>query len=71
MGAKRFSDTVYFEHKYITNKLVTPEDDVVQSEQKLTAALKGNLQTDMDESDINQLNKLGAIFNTTAENFWQ
>ena len=71
MGAKRFSDTVYFEHKYITNKLVTPEDDVVQAEQKLTVALKGNLKIDMDESDINHLNKLGAIFNTTAENFWQ
>ena len=46
---------------------MTPEDAVVQAAQQLTAAIKGKLKTAMDESVMDQLNKLDAIFNTTSE----
>ena len=64
------SDKLYLE-KNITNLIVTPEDAVVHSAQQLTAALKGNLMTAMDEIGIDQLNKLDAIFNTTVNNLRQ
>ena len=50
---------------------MTPEDDVMQAVQYLTAALKGNLHIAMDESRIDQIKKLYAMFDTTAKNFQQ
>ena len=50
---------------------MTPEDVVIQAAEKLIEALKLNLTTAMDESVIDQINKLYAIFNTTAKNFLQ
>ena len=50
---------------------MTPEDDVMQAAQYLTAALKGNLHIAMDESRIDQIKKLYAMFDTTAKNFQQ
>ena len=46
-----------------------PEDAVLQAAQQLTIALKGNLTTVMDESRIDQLNKLDTIFNKTTKKF--
>ena len=63
------SDKVYFIQKYITNLTVTPEDAVLQAAKQLTAALKRNLKKYMDENEIDQLNKLDTIFNTTANEF--
>ena len=50
---------------------MTPEDADMKAVQQLTLALKGELQKSMDESGINQLNKLYAMFNTTAEKLRQ
>ena len=63
------SDTVYFKQKYITNTTVTSEDAVVQVAQQLTMALKGNLQKGTEDSRIDQIKNLDAIFNKTAEKF--
>ena len=48
---------------------MTPEDAVLQAAKQLTAALKRNLKKYMDENEIDQLNKLDTIFNTTANEF--
>ena len=65
------SDTVYFKHKYITNTTVTPEDAAARAYQQLTVAQKGNFTASMDENEIDRLNKLDVVFNTTAKKFRQ
>ena len=50
---------------------MTPEDDVIHTEEQLTEALKGNSQTAMDKSGIKQIKKLDVIFNPTARKFHQ
>ena len=69
--SKRVSDKVYFKNKYIKNPTVTPEDTVIQEAQQFTATLKGNVTTSINESEIDQLKKLDAIFNKATNNFRQ
>jgi hypothetical protein len=38
----RISDTVFFQHQYITNPTISPESKVIAATQQLTAALKGS-----------------------------
>ena len=41
----RISDTVTFQHQYITNPTLSPESRVIAAAQQLTAALKGSITT--------------------------
>ena len=43
--ASRISDTVIFQHQYITNPTISPESHVVAAAQQLATALKGNILT--------------------------
>ena len=66
---KGYMKILFFKHKYITNPTATSEDAVVQEAKELTQALKGNLPTFLGKSVIDQLQKLDAIFNETAEKY--
>ena len=48
---------------------MTPEYAVVHAAHQLTATLKEKSKIAMDESGIDQINKLDAIFNTTVKKF--
>ncbi len=57
MGAERISDTVFFQHRYITQPTVTPEDQIVKAVTDLASALKQrvnsqNLTTSALESKL-------------------
>jgi hypothetical protein len=41
----RISDTVAFQHQYITNPMVSPESHVIVAAQQFATALKGNIPT--------------------------
>jgi hypothetical protein len=43
--ATRISDTVAFQHQYITTPTISPESCVIAAAQQLTAALKGSIPT--------------------------
>ena len=68
-GPKDYQKKSTSRKKHITNPTVTPEDEVVQTAQKLIEALKGKLKEAIDKSGINQINKMDAIFNMTTEKF--
>ena len=50
---------------------MTHEYAVLQAEKQLTLAPNENFTTSMNENEIDQLNKLDAVFNTTAKKFRQ
>ncbi len=43
--ATRISDTVFFNHQYITNPTISPESHMVAAAQRLIIALQGNIPT--------------------------
>ena len=49
------SATVFHKHKYITNPGVTPEDEVIATEGKLAAELKGRMANHLIKTELNQL----------------
>ena len=50
---------------------MTPEDAVVHAAQQLIDMLKVKLLEATNKRTIGQLNKMDAMFNITADNFWQ
>ena len=59
--ATRISETVFQNHKYITNPSLTPEDHVMATAGKLASDLKGHMVTNLSETALHQLEQLGAI----------
>jgi hypothetical protein len=62
--ATQVSDTVNFEHQFITNPTVSPESLVVAAAQQLTAALKGNIPG--SNETIDGLTKVSKLFTRIA-----
>ena len=58
--ATRISDTVFFQHQYITNPTISPESSVIAAAQQLTAALKGNIPTGNETAEA--LTKVSELF---------
>ena len=58
--ATRISDTVAFQHQYITNPTLSPESRVIAAAQQLTAALKGSIHTGNDTAVA--LTKVSELF---------
>ena len=56
------TDTVFFKHKHITNKTVTPEDAIFHAAKELTEALKGNVPGSLGEISIEELARVDQIF---------
>jgi hypothetical protein len=59
------SDTVFFQHKYITQPIVTPEDQIVKAIGDLTSTLKQRKNTKGD-AEIEGLQRLRDIFNNAT-----
>ncbi len=49
--ATRISNTVAFQHQYITAPTISPESPVIAAAQQLTAALKGSIPTGNDTAE--------------------
>ena len=62
--ATRVSDTVAFQHQYITNPSVSPESRVIAAAQQLTAALKGSIPTGNETEEA--LTKVSELFTRIA-----
>ena len=58
--ATRISDTVAFQHQYITTPTISPESRVIAAAQQLTAALKGSIPTGNDTAEA--LTKVSELF---------
>jgi hypothetical protein len=65
-NADRILETVFFEHKYLTNPTVTHADNVVDAARALCDALSKKKQG-IHNSTMESLKKLSDIFLTTAE----
>jgi hypothetical protein len=61
----RVSDTVAFQHQYITNPTISPESHVVVAAQQLATALKGNIPAGNKTAEA--LTKVSALFARIAE----
>ena len=55
-------DTVFFKHHYITKPTVTKADVVTNAANNLIDAIKGNLSSAQDESEMEALDRLAQIF---------
>jgi hypothetical protein len=55
-------DTVFFKHHYITKPKVTKADVVTNAANNLIDAIKGNLSSTQDHSDMEALDRLAQIF---------
>ena len=53
-GAGRSTKTVFFKHKHITNRTVTPADDIVHTAKELIEALKGKLPGSLRETSLEE-----------------
>jgi len=62
--ATRISDTVAFQHQYITNPTISPESSVIAAAQQLTAALKGSIPTGNETAEA--LTKVSELFTRIA-----
>ncbi len=60
--SERISDTVFFQHRYITQPTVTPEDQIVKAVVDLTAALKQRANT-QGKAEMESLQRLCDIIN--------
>ena len=60
----RISDTVFFQHQYITNPTISPESKVIAAAQQLTAALKGSIPTGNETAEA--LTKVSELFTRIA-----
>jgi hypothetical protein len=61
----RVSDTVAFQHQYITNPTISPESHVVAAAQQLATALNGNILAGNETAEA--LTKVSALFARIAE----
>ncbi len=62
MRSERISDTVFFEHKYITQPTITPADTIVKALDDLTNALKGRRNV-KGEAQIEALERIDKLLN--------
>jgi hypothetical protein len=62
--ATRISDTVAFQHQYITNPTLSPESRVIAAAQQLTAALKENIPAGNETAEA--LAKVSVLFTRIA-----
>jgi hypothetical protein len=58
--ATRISNTVFFNHQYITNPQVTPKTLVIEAASDLTSALKGTVSRDGEMAEV--LKKFSKLF---------
>ena len=63
--SERISDTVFFQHRYITQPTVTPEDQVIKAIGDLSSALRGQ-QNDKGREEMSALKRLNGILSNTA-----
>ncbi|KAL7482842.1 hypothetical protein ACHAW6_008506 [Cyclotella cf. meneghiniana] len=56
------TDTIYFQHAYITKPKVTKTDIVADVATKLIEAIKGNYAAMQNKTDIEALNQLSQVF---------
>ena len=62
----RISGRVFFKHKYITNRISTPEYSIMAAAANLTSSLEGKMPPHLQESYIQALERLQDILNQTA-----
>jgi hypothetical protein len=60
--ARRISGAAFFKHKYLTNPLVTPEDQVIAAAACLKNALEGINQPQLNTSTLQALGDLRDVF---------
>ena len=66
--ATQISNTVTFQHQYITNPTLSPESRVVAAAQQLTAALKGNIPLGNETAEaLEKVSKLFARITTAKK----
>ncbi len=58
----RISGAAFFKHKYLTNPLVMPEDQVIAAAARLTNALQGINQPQLNTSTLQALGDLQIEF---------
>jgi hypothetical protein len=56
------TNTVYFQHAYITKPTITKADIVAEAATKLIEAIKGNYASVHNETDVDALNRLSQVF---------
>jgi hypothetical protein len=68
--ATRISEAAFFKHKYLTNPLVTPEDQVIAAAARLTNVLQGIDQPQLNTSTLQAFGDLRDVFHkaTNATN---
>jgi hypothetical protein len=64
-GSTRISNTVAFQHQYITNPTVSPESHVIAAAQQLATALKENLPTGNETAEA--LTMVSTLFAKNAK----
>ena len=64
---ERITDTIVFQHKPVTNPVVSQADTIVSAAADLTDAIKGNMKKSLDHFDIKELERLAQIFAKTAD----
>ena len=62
------TDTVYFQHTYITKPTVTKADIVADAATKLIKAIKGNYAAVHNETELDALDRLAQIFLDATKN---
>jgi hypothetical protein len=64
--ATRISGAAFFKHKYLTNPSVTPKDQVIAAVARLTNALQGINQPQLNTSTLQALSDLRGVFYKAA-----
>jgi len=62
-GAERISNTVFFQHRYITRPVLTPEDQIVNAVDDLKSALQQRLNS-RGQEDIEVIKRMDNILNS-------
>ena len=65
--SKQNTDTVFFQHSYITKPKVTKADVVSEAATKLIDALKGNFAAAYDETQMEALERLAKVFSDATK----
>ena len=63
--SERISDTVFFQHRYITQPSITPEDQVIKAIGDLSSVLRGKTN-DKGRKEMSALKRLQGILNNTT-----
>ncbi len=67
--ATRVSGTAFFKHKYLSNPIVTPEDQIIAAAVHLTNAIQGTITANMRTSTLKLLGNLQSIFHNAAKGY--